>query len=284
MALPNFLIIGAQKSATTTLWGALQTHAQVFCCPIKEPRYFVAEEAWRLSPDWYARLFAGVTDELAIGEASTTYSWHPHHSGVPQRIRQALGEVRLVYVLRDPVERMRSAYTHALATGYEHRPIAKALLDERYLSPSRYAHQVEQYLECFDRSSLLLVSTEQIRADPNPVLARVLRHIGVDPEHPSVSWPADRNVSAGKRAPRLPVRLLRDTTHRLHLDEVLPARITAYRTGERPLFTRPIKPAEITPSESLRAQLRDLLAPDIERLRGLLGDDLPASELTAWQA
>src|SRR6185503_1695260 len=105
--------------------------------------------------------FADAGDAVAVGEASPQYAMFPRYHGVPERIAATVPDVRLIYVVRDPVERMRSSYRHTLAGGSEHRPIDEALLvDARYLYPSLYALQLEQYLRVVDRSRILVVASE----------------------------------------------------------------------------------------------------------------------------
>src|SRR5204863_2222453 len=86
LMLPNFLIIGAQKSGTTSLYRYLQMHPDVFMPRNKEPDFFVAERNWPMGLDWYEAHFAAARDAIAIGEASTTYTMYPHYAGVPERV------------------------------------------------------------------------------------------------------------------------------------------------------------------------------------------------------
>jgi hypothetical protein len=101
---------------------------------------------------------------------------------VPERIAATLPGVRLVYLVRHPIERMRSQYLHAVARGYEHRSMTRAFVETpEYLDASRYATQVERYARHVDPSQLLVLTAEALRAERATTLARVLTFIGVDP-------------------------------------------------------------------------------------------------------
>jgi hypothetical protein len=122
MTMPNFLIIGAAKSGTTSLHHYLKQHPQVYMSQIKEPSFFAFEGTKPAIPGpwkrWaahnfitdiqaYRSLFQGVSDEVAIGEASTIYLVHPT---APQRIRHYVPDAKLIAILRDPAERAYSNY------------------------------------------------------------------------------------------------------------------------------------------------------------------------------
>ena len=81
----------------------------------REPGFFVAEMNWPRGPGWYESPFAGAGDAIAHGEASPTYTMYPYFDGVPERIANVMPDVKLICVLRDPVERMRSMYVQLLA-------------------------------------------------------------------------------------------------------------------------------------------------------------------------
>ncbi|MFC1759697.1 sulfotransferase domain-containing protein, partial [Planctomycetota bacterium] len=108
--LPNFMIIGASKCGTTSLWEYLNRHPDVFWANPKEPMYFNWELKRPREIEWYASLFADAADKQAIGEATTSYTYAPHTAKVPQRIHQLLPDCKLVYILRPPVARTYSHY------------------------------------------------------------------------------------------------------------------------------------------------------------------------------
>jgi hypothetical protein len=179
--LPNFLIIGAMKSGTTSLYHYLRDHPQVYMASIKELDFFVEGGNWRRGVNWYRRQFEGAHQAVAIGEASTAYSKYPTVPGVPQKIATHLPDVRLIYVVRDPIDRIRSHYAHLVAVGTERQPIEKAVLENPiYLTCSRYASQIEQYLQYFPRKRLLLVTSDDLWHSRQSTLHRVYAFLDVD--------------------------------------------------------------------------------------------------------
>ncbi|MFL6240957.1 MAG: sulfotransferase family protein [Actinomycetes bacterium] len=282
--LPTFLIIGAQKAATTSLWSAIRRHEQVYCPPNKEPRFFSPGAPMDRGKEWYASLFAAAGDAVAIGEASTTYTWYPLHGHVPERILAMLPDARFVYVLRDPVERMRSAYLHAVSLGVETFHIGRALLwQSQYLYPSMYAMQIEQYLQYVDRSRLLLVSTRDFRKNRDETLRRVFTFIGVHPELPlAPGSEQDVNVGSDRRAPRAgslwATRMMREGP----LRRVVPPR-WQFQARQHPLLTKPIPEHDTKVHPETRARLLDVLRPDIARLREQAAGEISAAELDEWE-
>lgn len=278
---PSFLIIGAQKSATTTLWGGLRRHPQVFLPDVKEPDYFATEASYATRRDWYAGLFAGSEGARARGEASTTYTLFPHYHGVADRIARTLPEVRLVYVVRDPVERARSAYTHAVALGAETRPMGEALThDLRYVSHSLYATQLDQYLRWFPPEQVLLVSQDALRRQPDDVLRRVQQFIGVDPV--ALDGPLeDLNVGRGKRAPRPAWRRFGGFVIRHDLARAVPKRLVRMNEQRHPLLTRSLRSEELELAPELRERLLGLFRADLHRLLPLADEDT-AADIARW--
>jgi hypothetical protein len=203
--LPTFLVIGSLKGGTTSLVQYLSTHPDVFMPENKETGFFVERLAWRCGLDWYEDLFADAGHATAIGEASPTYTLYPSLPGVPERIASVLPDVRLVYVVRHPIERMRSQYLHAVAREQEHRTMTRAFLETpEYMDGSRYATQIDQYLQYFDPAQLLVVTSESLRDDRAATVRRVFEFIGVDPDWvpPNLRCEShrtrDRLVAAGR--------------------------------------------------------------------------------------
>ena len=105
---PTFLIIGAPKTGTTSLWALLSEHPDVFVFPWKGTQFFSKRYDWGFA--WYESLFDEGSDATAIGESSANYSLGPSDSPVPQRIADYLPGVRLIYMVRNPLERIESHY------------------------------------------------------------------------------------------------------------------------------------------------------------------------------
>src|SRR5437667_3118215 len=167
MIWPNFFIVGAQNSGTTSLYGYLKQHPDVFMPALKEPHYFaqitpsheqrylrtiVRDEAA------YLRLFLKAKGYPAIGEASPSYLWD---ANAPHRIRKAVPHAKIIILLRDPVERAYSHYLMDVREGRQDLPFLQALerdwnrskkgwsVSQLYVELGLYAEQVRRYLEVF---------------------------------------------------------------------------------------------------------------------------------------
>ena len=117
MTLPTFLIIGTMKGGTTSLYRYLRQHPEVFMPERKELNFFVDEYAgppidppeernWSRGITWYEHQFADAERERAVGEASANYSRHPTYPGVAERIAAVVPNVKLIYVMRNPIDRV----------------------------------------------------------------------------------------------------------------------------------------------------------------------------------
>jgi len=226
MTMPNFLIIGAQKAGTTSLYHYLGQHPQVYVSPIKEPNFFASEGEM---PDprrpsindieAYENLFDGVSDEKAIGEASPWYLYSPK---APERIKHYIPDAKLIAILRDPAERAYSQFLHFVRDRREPTTdFLRALREEEarvrdnlaagrdneraasgaYFARGLYFAQLERYLEFFDRSQIKVVLSEDLDEDPVATLREVFQFLEVDDAFvPSV---ATRHQVAGLPKNRL---------------------------------------------------------------------------------
>lgn len=273
--LPNFLVIGAMKAGTTSLYHYLQAHPDIFMSSVKELDFFVEKANWQRGLDWYRKQFNGAHGAVAVGEASTAYSKHPVVPGVPERIASHIPRCRLIYVLRDPVERIRSHYQHRVAVGAERATLEEAVLrDPVYLACSRYSGQIERYLEHFPRQQLLLITSEDLRVDRAATMGRVYRFLGVNPDFlpETLSQEYYRSRSRAMYTPT--VWKLRHA-----LKEHVPAAKRAKEFADSTLprllartSTVGAKRPSPTPglSDDVRHQLIDLLSDDVLRLRRYL--------------
>ena len=271
--LPTFVIIGAQKAATTTLWHQLSRHPQIFMCGMKETDFFIAEKNWGRGLAWYESLFnEAPSGAVGIGEASPNYTMFPAYGGVPGRMAEVMPSARLIYVVRDPVERMRSGYLHALASGAETLSIDEALLERpHFLDTSRYAMQIDQYLEHFDRDQLLILVAEEFAADPGGNLDRVLEFLGLAGGWRPPDLDRRHHETSSKRVPRNWARLAGGAFIRLGMQ---PGRLPPNSRFKRSrLTTRILTPEDGRISNDVRQRLQDRLRPDVERLRAYLGPD-----------
>ncbi len=273
MVLPNFLVIGSMKSGTTSLYRYLRDHPRVFMPDKKEPEFF-SRPTWESEMPWYESLFRAAGNATAVGEASPIYTRYPHVPDVPERMAKVLPEARLIYLVRHPIERMRSQYLHAILTGRERDPIEEALVRKRhYANTSRYAMQVERYLEHFALDQLLIIKSEDLWDSRGATMRRVFEFIGVDPTWVPETIETQFNRTDERRAPR-PVfrKLLGNRRYRMQIDRLpLGLRHWLWRTAE-PLAGWHVHPARGAMSEELRDTLAELVRDDVRRLRTYMGD------------
>lgn len=268
MTLPNFFLVGAAKSGTTTLSEALRAHPDVYLPPVKEPHFYAyladpstashlypGEAAARGS---YRALYEGVNGERAVGDASTTNLAVP---GAAQTIARDLPEARIVAVLRHPVDRAFSHYCHFVSAGGEDlSDFAQAVAAEpsrqraglpftyQYLGWGRYSAQLRPYFELFGRERVLVHLYDDLCRDGGGVLRATFRHLGVDSDGP---------LPPLGRYNELPAR---------------PAtRARLSRRRRRPAPSPPLRP---TLDPALRAELTASFEDEIRALEDLLVRDL----------
>lgn len=204
MTMPNFMILGAAKAGTTSLYAYLCQHPQIYLPRIKEPNFFAYGETTFdrqgpgadiirrnaiMTPAQYAQLFAGVTQETAIGEASVTNLW----PRACERIQQYAPGARLIVLLRQPTDRAYSHFLHHRRLGLEPQAdFAAALADEPnrlrqrwplsfcYRHMSHYAADLQNYFRHFPREQLRIYLYEEFVARPQALLQEIFAFLGVD--------------------------------------------------------------------------------------------------------
>jgi len=204
---PDFVIIGAMKCATSTIHDQLAHQDGISMSEPKEPNFFSDEEHWGKGIEWYGSLFASMPQADLKGESSTHYTKLPTYAQCASRLHDHLSDAKLIYVMRDPIERIVSQYihewsVHAIPDGCSIDEAIRAY--PMLVEYSRYAMQLEPYVELFGRNAILPVFFERVMRSPGDELARIARHIGYAGE---VKWHEDeaKNVSSQRqrRSPML---------------------------------------------------------------------------------
>jgi len=268
--LPNFLVIGAPKAGTTSLYHYLRLHPQVFMPATKELSFFVEQNNWPRGRAWYEEQFSGAVDAAAIGEASPRYTMYPQYAGVPARIADLLPDIRLIYLVRHPIERMRSHYLDHVIYGAEKAPIEKALLDNPlYLNASRYALQMEQYMPHYPRERLLIIRSEELRHARAPTLRRIHEFLGVATDWIPADVEREFHRTADRRVPRRLLGAVRRLPGFRAVRYLAPRLRTELKTR---VFMRQVDPRQSTIPDDLRGRLEEMLRDDVRRLRRYLGD------------
>lgn len=270
---PNFVIIGAQKCGTTSLWAYLREHPEVFMSERKELDFFCRAD-WRDHLDWYEEQFATAT-EPAIGEASPHYSMAPAIPGVAAAVAETIPNAKLIYLVRDPLKRAVSSYVHAVAHGVESRPLNEAFahLDDptnRYVCASRYGSQLREYLQFFPKERVFVEDCAALLTERLRTLAAIFAFLGVDPSFTSERFEVllnTRERMMGKT--KLGFRL-RETATANWIRRLPEPVSTQVANALRRVFWRPIDRYPALDPEVARRFI-DTIRPDVEDLRDLTG-------------
>ena len=194
--MPDFIILGAMKCATTTLYDQLSHQPGIFMPDLKEPNFFSDDVQYRQGLSWYQALFSAAKIDDIIGEASTHYSKLPNYPATVERIKKNLPNVRFIYVMRDPIDRLVSQYIHEWSCGNITASLDDALdLHPELTDYSRYSFQLQPYIENFGKDRVLPVFFERMKVQPQTELERIAKFIGF---HQPVFWQEDlapKNVS-----------------------------------------------------------------------------------------
>jgi hypothetical protein len=280
MALPTFLTIGSFKCGTTSLHHYLSQHPEIQMATMKETNFFSgppngvpytpgAKRIKRL--DEYERLFDAA---FAVrGETSPNYTAFPLRKGTPERIKQAIPNAKLVYLVRDPVSRTVSHVHHRISTEGERRSLAEALSEPKdptspYFSPSFYAMQLEQYLQQFSESQILIIDQSELLTNRHAALREIFAFLSVDDSLAAEQFQDEVNTGEERRTYSRFRYVLRWA--RASPLKYLPRGLrVAVRDSTEQLVSRPL--AAPTLEDDLRARLQELYADDVARLRQLTG-------------
>jgi hypothetical protein len=295
VTMPNFLVIGAGKSGTTSLYHYLSQHPEVYMSPMKEPKFFCfeGEKPTFQGPgddeeinrkcvttiDAYKALFEGVADEKAVGEASSMYLYYPR---TPERIRRHVPDARLIAVLRNPVERAYSSYLHCVRDrGEPLGDFAEALCEEEeridegwgplwhYKTVGFYFDQLRRYFDTFDRCQIRIYLYEDLNTDAGGVLRDIFDFLDVDDSYaPDISL--KHNVSGVPRSRVLHALLNKPNPIKTVLKPLVPVgprRALNHRITGRNLLRPRLAP-------EVRRRLVEAYSEDVTKVQDLIQRDL----------
>ncbi len=197
-SVPDYLIVGAQKAGSTSLYDYLVQHPDASAAKHKEVHYFTNNFDKRLN--WYKAYFSYARSSGLVGEATPYYLYHPLAA---ERIKTTLPSIKIIIVLREPVSRAISHYHHAVRHGFEELPMRDAFendinsykeLSERvskgervvshqensYVSRGFYADQISRYFSLFDSENIMLIKSDDLFTDSVGTLRNVFSFLGLD--------------------------------------------------------------------------------------------------------
>ena len=218
--MPDFLIIGAQKCGTTSLYNYLTRHPHILPASQKEVHFFDFNYSKGL--DWYRSQFPKMPSKQGFltGEASPYYLFHPL---TPERVRLHFPEVKLIVLLRNPVARAWSQYHHEVRLGFENLSFEEALAAENkriageiermrsdenyysynhqhytYLSRGIYVEQLKAWMELFPREQFLILESEAFFANTGATVAETMAFLEISPDVSPKKVRCDRRDNAGE--------------------------------------------------------------------------------------
>ncbi|MFO7664755.1 MAG: sulfotransferase [Chloroflexota bacterium] len=207
----DFILIGAQKCGTTSIANQLAAHPQVCFCKEKEPGYFHKADDWRSGLDGYHALFAPQAGQLC-GEASTFYTFFPEFTETHKRLYDYNPNLKLVYIMRQPVDRVISHYTHNFVRSIDTQPPEVAVFHSpAYVNRSRYGVQLRPYLELFGPENVLLLIFEEYTIDQIATLEQIAQFLDIDQAPFAETDTTPRHQSVGQ--PYLRYEAVRNITH-----------------------------------------------------------------------
>lgn len=292
--MPNFLIVGAAKSGTTSLYQYLKQHPQIYMSPVKEPRFFSFESATLdfsgpgdereihstiTSLEEYRRLFDGVTTEEAVGEASPPYLYVPN---TPEKIADYVPEAKIIAILRQPADRAFSNYMDKRSSGDEpYAEFSRALDDEsrriaenwsfswHYAARGYYHRQLKPFFETFPERQIRVFLFDDLESDAASVVREIFRFLEVDDSF-SPNVEVRYRVSGAPKSEQVHRALRSSSLIKSVAKRVLPNSMRA--SAKARLQARNTVRQSISAED--RGRLNDLYREDIEQLQDLLDRDL----------
>jgi hypothetical protein len=273
--LPNLLIIGAGKCGTTSLHEYLSLHPEIYMSDTKELMFFNRDD-WRDRLEWYEAQFRTAP---VRGESSPHYTMFPFVPSTPERIGELLPDARLIYVVRDPIERAIASYVELVALRLESRTISDALGDagdpaNPHLCPSRYATQLMRFRDHFPADQILVLDHGDLLHDRARTLEETFRFLRVDPTFTSRAFEQRHNPREIKVA-------YGNLGFWLVKHGIFTRRNARFDRGPliAPLRRLLSKPIDRRLPEARRVELTAAFRPEIDRLRELTG-----KPFTRWES
>lgn len=247
--LPSFIVIGGMRCGTSSMYHYLSEHPEICMSSMKETDFFVRKTNYWRGLEWYRARFDG--EAKAYGEASPNYTKRHSHPGVPECMHAIVPDVKLIYIVRNPLARIVSHYVYTYHRGYESRSLPEVLAslhESDCVLTSMYYFQLSAYLEHFPADRILVITSERFKMYRKDVMRQVFDFIGVDPSFESRAFEKIHHTSMGK------------------LGKVVLRSLLSSVLNVRPIhFGRP------SLDRRMKARLRDYLAPDVEKLRSFTG-------------
>lgn len=289
----DFLIIGAEKAGTTALFRYIWRHPELYLPYQKEVNFFADENRFDRGVPWYIETYFSDADERKLwGEVSPQYMGY---TCAPSRIKAAFPEVKLISILRNPIDRSYSHYRMAVRRGTETRSFAEVIADrlEHFSEPpetggkddspyllnfSLYGKVLERYLQYFGGDQILILFQEDLLSDPRAVLAKLFSFLQVDTAYVPPNLGRRYHAGGVQRIPGLRDWIRRQTALKMMARKVLLSEknAEAVRFWIEVLNVKPIEDKELTSDE--RRLLREIFEEDVALLKRIFSITTPWSD------
>lgn len=293
--LPNFIVVGAPKCGTTSLYHYLKQHPQIFLPERKELHYFsfkymekllagpgdsnILETSCRTIEE-YAAFYAPARAQIALGDISPSYFYF---TDVCAEMRARLGSPRIIVMLRDPVQKAFSQYMHLIRDARETLDFNAALAAEpervrkgyaamwRYAQSSLFTERTKRFMDEFGAANTKVILFDDLLRDPNGVVADTFRFLGVDPSVP-VQTDSTFNRSGVPRSHLVAKLISKNNPVTKFARRLLPLAVTG---KVKDVLQRANTGSKLTLDPRARASLQAYFDTDLAALETLLGRQLP---------
>ncbi len=294
----DFAVIGAQKSGTTSLFEYLETHPRIYVPPEKEIPFFARDDWYENGWEWYAeRFFSGAPENVLWGTVTPQYMADQR---VPRRMTGTMPEIKLIALLRNPVYRAVSHYKMAVRRGIEPRTFKRAVEDltggerarrarelpasianepECYLAWGEYARILGSYRSLFSEEQVLVLFSEDLEDGPREAIGSIMSFLGLSTGFVPPNL-GKRYHAGGTRRRIRSIDKLRKVGVARRLWRLLPQKRRRRLFGRIEKWNAVPEPptSSVTVDPEIVAELADYFRPEVERLRVLLGREVPWPE------
>lgn len=282
MPLPNFIVIGAQKAGTTSIYKVLSKHPEVQMASQEEVSFFDNEARFQKGLSFYSSHFSDVEPGRIQGEVSPLYLCYEKS---PKRIADVLPEVKLIASLRNPVDRAFSAWRMQVTKGSETRPFLKAVREEAmYIEYGRYYQQLMRYFDFFPSEQIRILPFDVLKSDPQTFYADLFKFIGIKVDGVDASiFDVIPNVGGEPKWTVVTSMLntgyrtreaIRRTRFKWLVDDSWIDRYSRRSRNKVAAWNRKPTTQRLKPDQETSEFIIEMLSDDINKLANLIGRDL----------
>ncbi len=268
--LPNLIVIGAMKAGTTSLHYYLNQHPDIFMSKIKEPHFFVHDFNWDKGIDWYKNLF--ITDKKICGESSQGYTKCHIDKGVPKLMHSVIPDTKLIYIIRDPIDRILSHnIEHLYEVGETNIDLNEILLhdkDEHIIKTSMYFYQIQAYLKYFKKEQLYILTLEDLKENRLQEMNKIFDFLGVKRLNDNNLFNFVKNKSEGRKMDSITLKKIKNSKIKSFAKKILPKKMFNYaknKITKLNIMKKELKKTALKPE--VEAHLIEVFKNDVAALR-----------------